>query len=55
MIEDALQKALMEINYLYLVIAGSSRSVWIGREDRKAVKMLESEEKRNIVKQRTMC
>jgi integrative and conjugative element protein (TIGR02256 family) len=52
MIENALQKTLMEIDYLYLVIAGSNSSVWIGRQDRKGLKMLEPEEKRNIVRQR---
>ena len=43
MIENALQKTLMEIDYLYLVIAGSNRSVWIGRQERKGLKILNPE------------
>ena len=42
MIKNALQKTLMEIDYLYLVIAGGNTSVWIGRQDRKGLKMLDS-------------
>ena len=43
MIENALQKTLMEIDYLYLVIAGGDRSVWIGRQNRKGLRMLAPE------------
>jgi len=40
MIENAWQKTLMEIDYLYLVILGRNRSVWIGRQNRKGLIML---------------
>jgi integrative and conjugative element protein (TIGR02256 family) len=43
MIENALRTTLMEIDYLYLVIAGSNRSLWIGRQEMKGLKMIEPE------------
>ena len=50
MIENTLQKTLMEIDYLYLVIAGSNRSIWIGRQDRKGLKMLNPGDRRSPIK-----
>lgn len=43
MIENALQTALMEIEYLYLVIAGDNRSMWVGRQDRSGLSSLKAE------------
>ena len=40
MIENALRTTLMELNYLYLIIAGGNKSIYIGRQDRKGLKTL---------------
>lgn len=43
MIENALRTTLMEIEYLYLVIAGDNRSMWVGRQDRSGLSSLKAE------------
>ncbi|MCI0356409.1 MAG: Mov34/MPN/PAD-1 family protein [Acidobacteria bacterium] len=43
MIENALRTTLMEIEYLYLVIAGDNRSFWVGRQDRSGLSTLKAE------------
>lgn len=43
MIENTLRTTLMEIEYLYLVIAGDNRSMWVGRQDRSGLSTLKAE------------
>ena len=43
MIESSLRTTLMEIEYLYLVIAGGNGSVWVGRQDRNGLSILKAE------------
>ena len=40
MIEKVFRTTRMEIDYLYLIIAGANKSYWIGRQDNKELKTL---------------
>jgi len=40
MIRNALDGTRMEIDYLYLVIAGGRQSIWVGRQDRDGLHVL---------------
>jgi len=43
MIENALRTTLIEIEYLYIVIAGDNRTMWLGRQDRRGLSTLKAE------------
>jgi len=44
MIKHALRRTRMEIEYLYLIIAGKDGSCWVGRQDREGLNPLQAEE-----------
>ena len=43
MIKRALRRTRMEIEYLYLIIAGKEGSCWVGRQDREGLIPLQAE------------